>query len=115
MANTFRQPGDTIDITLSATKTVGLFEQVGFLVGVYMKAGVSGDVVPFMIAQVHEAPVATADVIAVGDSLYWDVADAEFNKTAAANLFSTKAITAAAGGIVLANVLLLPGGKDVVG
>ncbi|HYG78685.1 MAG TPA: capsid cement protein [Planctomycetota bacterium] len=70
----------TIDVTLSGTVTVNTLAKRGDIVGMYMKGGVNGDVVPFLVAgNIREAKKVASQTWAVGDRLYFDGTDAFTN------------------------------------
>lgn len=79
---------------------------LGSMVGVASKdiaVGVPGSL---QIAGKYDVPCASADVIAVGDDLYWDDSASQFTKTATNNTYGGKAGTAAGNGVTTCHILL---------
>jgi predicted RecA/RadA family phage recombinase len=101
---------ETIELTLSGTKTAGTVEKVGDMVGMYMNDGVNGDKVPFKVqGRIDAAPKVGSQAWTVGDKLYWDNGNTRFTKTAQ----GSEAIAVAAGvvgsgaGLTTGDVILL--------
>ncbi len=69
---------------------------VGTIVCVALGDIADGDAGQLAIAEVFALPKNTSLAIAQGDVVYWDVADAELNKTATDNYAAGKAFEAAA-------------------
>lgn len=65
--------------------TKGQGKLVGGVFGFATEAKDAAATVKLAVTGVHTVPKATSLAIAAGDVLYWDVADAEVNKTAASN------------------------------
>lgn len=106
MAKTYVQEGRYLEVTAPAIVTSGQLVKVGSIFGVAQNDAASGAPVIIDTQGVYTLPVASAVVVAIGDALYWDVADAEFNKTATANWYLGVAMTAAANGVTSAQVRL---------
>ncbi|MFW6299489.1 MAG: DUF2190 family protein [Oceanicaulis sp.] len=107
MAKNFKQDGRYVDVDAPAGGvSSGDLVKVGSVFGVAQTDADAGDTVTLDTQGVYELPVASAVVVAVGDALYWDVADGEFNKTAASNWFLGVAVTAAGNGVTSAQVRL---------
>lgn len=96
MATNFIQPGSVITVAAPADVVSGQFVKVGSIFGVAQTDAVSGASVAIQIDGVHELPKAAPLVISAGDPVYWDVADANFNKTGTANWYVGVAAVAAA-------------------
>ena len=64
--------------------------------------------------RIHEIVCNAVDVIGVGDSLFWDATPGELTLTALGNFYVGKAASAAAGGDVLVELMLV-NGNAVVG
>lgn len=74
MSSKFVQEGDIMNVTLSGTVAVDDVDVIGTgRIGVALKAGVSGDVVPYAIKKVWKLPKASAAVITQGQKVLWDV------------------------------------------
>ena len=87
MATNFVQDGKIVTVTAPAAVDSGDFVKVGSLFGVAVTDAASGAPVAIQIDGVHELPKAAPLVINAGDPVYWDVADGNFNKTAASNWY----------------------------
>lgn len=73
----------TIAVTLGGTVSVNTLAKVGGVVGMYLKGGVSADVVPFLVrGLVKNATKVGSQAWTVGDELYWDNGNTRFTKTA---------------------------------
>lgn len=100
---------DTIELTLTTTKTIGNADKIGGLVGVYQKTGASGDKVPFLFrGNVYATAKATLSW-AKGDKVYYHATGTLFNKsttngTLAGFAAENKAVAAAAGWVHLCPV-----------
>ncbi len=98
MATNRLQDGETIDITLSGTVVSGAVALIGNLVGIYTKAGVSGDVVAVAVTGVWSVTKIGSQAWTVGDLIYWATSPGEFTTVATANFRAGVAIEAVAGG-----------------
>lgn len=101
------QEGKTLQFTAGADLTSGQGLLVGTEFGVVPENYANGDTEAQLVTEgVFELPCASAADIAVGDQLYWDVADDEFNKTASGNWAVAVAYGAAGVGVttVLAKI-----------
>ena len=67
------QNGRRIDVTLGGTVSSGDPIVVGTMVGICSIDGVSGDVIPVAIGEVHNLPKVDAAVIAQGERVIFDV------------------------------------------
>ncbi|MCO5238863.1 MAG: DUF2190 family protein [Chitinophagaceae bacterium] len=81
----FIQKGDFIDVVAGGAITGGSVQKVGDLIGIATKGAATGESFPVALTGVFLVPKATSLAINQGDTLYWDVADGNFNKTAADN------------------------------
>lgn len=74
MANTYIQDGEVIDITASGTVTSGSPILYGTRLGIPLKSGVSGDVIPTAFEGVHQLTKATGagTALTLGGIVYWD-------------------------------------------
>lgn len=73
----------TIGVTLGGTVTVNTLAVIGGFVGMYMKGGESGDIVPFLIqGKIASATKVGSQAWAVGDAVYWDADNSRFTKVA---------------------------------
>jgi predicted RecA/RadA family phage recombinase len=77
MSNKFVQDGKIMDVTLGGTVAVNDVDVIGTgLIGVALKAGVSGDVIPYAVAGVYNLPKVSAAVITQGEKVLFDVSAA---------------------------------------
>ncbi|HBU63648.1 MAG: hypothetical protein CMH91_07530 [Oceanicaulis sp.] len=106
MAKNFIQDGRLLTVTAPAAVSSGDMVKVGSVFGVAQNDAANGADVVIDTEGVHTLPVASAVVVAIGDALYWDVADGEFNKTAASNWYLGTAVTAAPNGTAVVQVRL---------
>ncbi len=106
----FVQEGNTITVAAPADVTSGQLVVVGSIVGVAAYDAASGADVEVAVGGVFELPKVATDVIAQGDKLYWDSAQAKLTKTAGAGSKPMiGAATAAAGnGVTIVDCLLMP-------
>jgi len=106
MAKNYTQDGRLLTVTAPAAVSSGDMVKVGSIFGVAQNDAANGASVVIDTEGVYSLPVASAVAVGIGDALYWDVADAEFNKTAASNWFLGVAVTAAGNGVTSAQVRL---------
>lgn len=106
MAQNFKQDGRYVEVTAPAAVSSGDPVKVGQLFGVAQADAANGAAVIIDTQGVYTLPAASAVVIAVGDALYWDVADAEFNKTAASNHYLGVAVGASGNGATTVDIRL---------
>lgn len=115
---TLRQDQGLITFTAAGTLVSGQGFLLGDTFGVIGADAESGDlaVLDAQPGRIHELPCNSADVIGAGDSLYWDDGASELVNVAAAagNFYAGKAANAAAGGIVLVELMLV-NGNGIVG
>lgn len=84
MSTKFVKQGDSMNVTLSGTVAVNDVDVIGTgIIGVALKAGVSGDVIPYAISGVYYIPKVTGAVIAQGEQVYWDVSAGNCDDNAA--------------------------------
>ncbi len=116
MAATLRQDQGLIQFTAAATLTSGQFLLLGETVGVVGADAVSGElaVLDAQPGRIHEVACNSADVITVGLSLFWDDGASELTLDQVGNFYAGKAASAAAGGIVLVELMIV-NGDGVVG
>lgn len=79
-----------IEITLGGTVTLGLAAKVQDMIGVYQKAGVSGDKVPLKIAGIVEVTKEGGTGLAwtKGDKVYYRAGGPDFTKTSTSNTYA---------------------------
>lgn len=75
-------PLNTIQRTLTTTKTLGNPDKIQGLVGVYMKGGVSGDVVPFAYEGAVWSVARATQSWAVGQKIYHSSTNTRFQTNA---------------------------------
>lgn len=107
---------NTIPVTLTGTVTINSLAKRTDLVGMYMKAGVSGDVVPFLIhGLIKDATKAASQTWVVGERLFWD--GTGFTNIPNDSASVGIAMSAAASADVVGDVLLdqfVTGGEKIV-
>lgn len=88
MANQFVQDGNYLDYTAGEDIAAGTPVLIGTLVCVAPRAMANGEKGSLATTGVWQVPKAAGAAWAQGASVYWDVADAEFNTTASGNVFA---------------------------
>ena len=87
MTDKFVARGDVMNYVAGGTITSGQVVVTGHTLGVALKSGGSGDVIPVAIEGVFELPKVSAAVFAIGEKLVFDVSAAagagEFDDSAA--------------------------------
>jgi len=105
----------TIEVTLGGTVLVNTLAKVGDMVGMYMKAGVINELVPFLIkGLIKDATKVTSQAWAVGDKLWWDATNSQFTKTPqrGTNPVAVAASVVGSGSVVVGDVILLGVAED---
>ena len=95
------QEGDVLSYTAGATITAGQIVELKHVLGVALKSGVSGDVLPVAIEGCFTVPKVSAAVWVVGEKLIWDTSATGFDDslaTPATGDITGAAIAMAAGG-----------------
>lgn len=87
------QKGGAIDVTLSTAVAVGGIIAFSGMIGVAATAGETGEVIAVYIEKVWTVNAKTADVIVVGDVLYWDSTNKELTKTSTSNTKAGRAMS----------------------
>jgi predicted RecA/RadA family phage recombinase len=101
----FIQVGNTIDYTAGGTVTAGDLIVMSHTLGIALKSGGSGDVIPVAIEGVFEGvPKVSAAVFVVGEKLILDV-------SATPDAFDDSAATPATGDITGAAIAVKAGGN----
>lgn len=91
------QEGEVIDYTLTGAVDVGDVIPLGTdMVSIASVSGLTGEVIALEIAKVWQITAATADVIAVGDLLYFDAANRVLTTVSAGMVRAGRAISAKA-------------------
>ncbi len=107
MAKNFKQTGRYIDVAApTGGVTSGDLVKVGQIFGVAQVSAAEGEAVALDTEGVHEVPAASSVVIAAGDALFWDVADGNFNKSAAGNHYLGIAVGPSANGVTTVDIRL---------
>ena len=83
MAKNFKQPGKVFDYLAGATITSGSVVKMGNTLGVALKDIANGETGPVQVEGVFEVPKVSGAVIAMGESLTWDVSAGKFDDNAA--------------------------------
>lgn len=100
MTDKFVQRGDVVNRTLAGTVAAGDVVAMRGTIGIALKGGVSGDVIPVAIEGCFTVPKASGAVWAQGEKLLWDTSAGNFDDDAA---------TPAAGDIMGAVVAMAAG------
>ncbi|MBF0187083.1 MAG: DUF2190 family protein [Magnetococcales bacterium] len=101
------QSGNTITATAPTGGLVsGEGVLIGSLFGVAVKDAAENDPVEICTTGVVDLPKLTADVVAVGDLLYWDDANGQLTLTSTDNTLVGVAVQAADGTVSLVRVRL---------
>lgn len=106
MAKNYVQNGDTLEVTAGAAIASGDVVVAGKFVGVAINDIANGEVGDIRVTGVWELAAKSADVIAVGDLLYWHTTNLELTKTATGAVFAGHAFTASGNGEVICQVKL---------
>jgi predicted RecA/RadA family phage recombinase len=106
MAKNYIQPGEVLDVTLSATITSGSGLLVGVRLGVALSDGVSGDTIAVQVKGVFNLPKLGTDVVAQGAALYWDNTNKRLTTTSTSNTLAGYATAAASGTATTVNIAL---------
>lgn len=87
MATNFIQPGDVIDYTAGGAVTSGSPILIGTRLGIPLKSGVSGDVLPLQVVGVFELTKNTGASTnwAQGGAVYWDAGTSKVTGVASGN------------------------------
>ena len=85
MATNYIQEGKVLPYTVPSATTItsGQVVKVGNVLGVALAGGAAGDVIQIQTEGVFTVPKVSAAVIAVGESLTWDVSADAFDDNAA--------------------------------
>jgi len=104
------QEGRTITVAAPANVTSGQLVVVGSIVGVAAFDAESGADVEIVTQGVFDLPKVTTDVIAQGDKLYWDSAQAKLTKSpgTGSKPLTGVAVIAAGNGATTVQCSLLP-------
>jgi len=91
------QDGDVIDYTLTGAVDVGDVVPLGTgMIGIALNSGLTGEVIGLAIEEVYEINATTADVIAIGDVVYFNATTRAITITATSNTRAGRAISAKA-------------------
>lgn len=91
------QEGDVIDYTCPGAIDVGDVVPLGTgMIGIAKTSGLVGEVIALDIERVFEINATTADVIAVGDVVYFDATNRVITTTATSNARAGRAVSAKA-------------------
>ena len=89
--------GRVIPFVCTGTVTVGDVIPIGVsMVGIAVNTGLTGEKISLEIEKVWTITAKTADVIAVGDVVYWDNTAKVLTLTSSGNIYAGRAITAKA-------------------
>jgi predicted RecA/RadA family phage recombinase len=83
MTTKYVQEGNVISYTLSGTVLAGAVVVLKHNIGIALKSGVSGDVIPVAIEGCFTVPKVSAAVWVAGEKLIYDVSASEFDDSAA--------------------------------
>lgn len=106
--------GRVIERTLGGTVAAGAVVAMRTSIGIALKGGVSGDVIPVAVQGRFTVPKVSAAVFAQGEKLLWDTSAGAFDDDAATPaagdiMGAVVAATAGANGETTADVILTPG------
>lgn len=88
------QEGDVIDYTLTSAVDVGDVVPLGTsMIGIAVNSGLTGEVIGLAIEDVYEINATTADVIAIGDVVYFDTATRAITTVSAGKIRSGRAVS----------------------
>ena len=91
------QEGQVIDYTLTGAVDVGDVVPLGTdMIGIASTSGLTGEVIALEIAKVWQITAATADVIAIGDLLYFDATNRVLTTVSTSMVRAGRAISAKA-------------------
>ena len=91
------QEGAVIDYTLTGAVDVGDVVPLGTgMIGIASTSGLAGEVVALELEKVWQINAATADVIAIGDKLYFDDANREVTTVSTSNASAGRAVSSKA-------------------
>lgn len=94
------QEGEKIGFTLTGATNVGDVVPLGTgMVGVASTSGLTGEEVTLEMEGVYEVNAATTDVVAIGDLLYFDVANRVLTVVATDNVRAGRAMSAKAASV----------------
>lgn len=118
MTSKYVQEGNVLSYTCAGTIAVGAVVELKHNIGVALKAGVSGDVIPVAIEGCFTVPKVSAAVWVVGEKLIWDTSAGAFDDSAATPATGdiTGAVMAMAAGLnaeTTAVVKLCPGNNTL--
>ena len=109
MAVNYVQKGKIINLVAAAVVTSGSIVVVNAtsgIVGIAVTDAAIGGTYAVQLGEVWRVPAAAADVIAVGDKLYYDAGGAEVTIVAGGNTYAGYAFSAKAGAITTVNLML---------
>jgi predicted RecA/RadA family phage recombinase len=112
MATNLSQDGQIINYTCTGNNTAGTLYEIGSTLGVALKTGTTGDVIPIAIEGVFSGLTKVAEAssaIAVGEVVYYRVTGGAVKLTGAASLgtFAGVGFAAAVTGATTATIKLL--------
>ena len=82
-----KQNGSVLDITLGSDVNVGDVVPLGnSMISIACSSGLTGEVIAVETEKVWTINAKTADVISIGDTLYFDVTNRELTTTATSNI-----------------------------
>ncbi len=108
MARTHVQPGNVIDVPLTASYAAGELILVGTIVGVCLASGGNGDTISVAIDEVFNVAKLSTDNMTIGAQVYLDADDKRVTLAAAsgANLPAGRVTKAAGASTTTVNVKL---------
>ncbi len=91
------QEGDVIDYTCPGAIDVGDVVVLGTgMIGIAVTSGLTGEVIGLKIEDVYEINATTADVMAIGDVVYFNATTRAITTTATSNTRAGRAVSAKA-------------------
>lgn len=105
---TYKQTGDLIDYTPETAKSAGDIVVQSNLVGQVVSDLAANEKGALRIEGVITAPKLSTDVVAIGNTLYWDAGNSRCTTTASTHKIIGKAVSVAGNGATTVDVKLTP-------
>lgn len=100
--------GDILDLTMTADVTSGDLVVAGKIVGIAQTSALTGESCSVKLTGVHKLPKTSANVVAVGATLYATETSGELTTTATDNTKAGYAVVAAGNGVTDIKIRLVP-------
>ena len=110
MAQNHIQKGDVVTCVAPVGGVAGGAPvKIGNIIGIANKTTLDGETFELFVTDVWDVAALSGLVIVVGDTLYWDDTNKEFNKTSTGNTKAGFAVTASPSGTTSVHIRLTPG------